>query len=97
MIITVDNIFSNDTTLQHFKNYLRETNKSIIGDGCLHVRCVAPILILSVTDGLKDLHDLVAMVRSVMRFVKSSPTRLDKFKVAMRAIGIECKKAIYFL
>lgn len=96
MTITVDNDYSNDAALGHIKNYLREANKSIMGNECLHIRCDAHILNLIMVNGLKDLLDLVASIRTALRFVRSLPARLDKFNVALRVVGIEYKKGSYF-
>ncbi|XP_040998157.1 uncharacterized protein LOC121244200 [Juglans microcarpa x Juglans regia] len=44
----------------------------------------AHILNLIVTEGLKDVDDSVARVRLAMKFVRSSPSRLEKFKIAAK-------------
>ena len=49
----------------------------------LHLRCCAHILNLIVSDGLKDLHESVVAIRNVVKYVKSSPSRLDGFKRAV--------------
>lgn len=61
-----------------------------MGGEVLHVRCCAPILSLIVTDGLKDIRESVARVRSVVRFVRSSSARLKKFKtlLVLRAFNV---------
>ncbi|KAK0572818.1 hypothetical protein LWI29_037735 [Acer saccharum] len=38
---------------------------------------------LNSCDELKDLHDSIAAIRNAVKFVKSSPSRLDKFKKAV--------------
>lgn len=44
------------------------------------MRCCAYILNLAVGDGLKDLNDSIIKIHDAM-YVKTSPARLDKFKV----------------
>lgn len=63
VIVTVDNISSNDAIFGHIKNNLRETNKSIMDGEYLHVRFGAHILNLIVINDLKDFDDLVASVK----------------------------------
>ncbi|XP_042961513.1 zinc finger BED domain-containing protein RICESLEEPER 2-like [Carya illinoinensis] len=90
----VDNASSNDTALGYLKTFLREANKTILGGEYLHVRCAAHILNLIVSDGMKNLHDSIAWVRTAVRWVRSSPARLEKFKVVARSAGITSKKGL---
>ncbi|XP_042988849.1 zinc finger BED domain-containing protein RICESLEEPER 2-like [Carya illinoinensis] len=41
---------------------------------------------------MKNLNDFIARVRTAIRWVRSSPTRLEKFKVDARSAGITSKK-----
>lgn len=94
IVTTVDNASSNYATLGQLNNYIREVNKSIMGTECLFVRCVTYIPSLIVTDSLKDVDDLVARIKNVMRFVISLPAKLENFKVTMRTAYIECKNGL---
>ncbi|KAG2673861.1 hypothetical protein I3760_13G109300 [Carya illinoinensis] len=96
LTVTVDNASSNDVPLGYLKTYLREANKTVLGGDCLHVKGAIHILNLIVTDGLKEIDDLVARVRMAVRFVRSSPVRLEKFKVVARNAGITSKKGLCF-
>jgi len=42
-------------------------------------------------DGLKDLDPLIVKVRPTVKFVRSSPARLEKFKACAQEENIECK------
>ena len=44
------------------------------------MRCAAHILNLVVRDGLKDVSVSVLKVRAAVKYVRSSPSRLQKFK-----------------
>lgn len=92
--ITVDNASSNDTAHEYLKNMVRKDNKSILSGDILHILCAAHIVDLIVTNSLKDVYKLVARVRSVVRFVRSSLARLEKFNVFVCVVGIECKKML---
>ena len=92
--VSVDNASSNDVALGYLKNYLKDANKTFLGGEYLHVRCAAHILNLIVTEGLKDVDDSVARIRMAVKWVRSSPSRLEKFKVAAKAAGITSKKGL---
>ena len=46
----------------------------------MHVRCCAHILNLIVMEGLKEVNTSILKVRNAVKYAKSSPSRLDKFK-----------------
>lgn len=58
------------------------------------MRCVAHILNLVVKDGLKDLDPSIVKVRAAVRFVRSSPARLQKFKACVKEENIESKSLV---
>ena len=53
------------------------------------------ILNLIVQDGLKDLNELIVKVCNVVRYVKSSPSRYDKFKAWVEKVKIANKGCVY--
>ncbi|WOL00100.1 zinc finger BED domain-containing protein RICESLEEPER 2-like [Canna indica] len=46
----------------------------------MHVRCIAHIFNLVVREGLNDVKTSVTKIRNVVKYVRSSPARLKKFK-----------------
>ncbi|XP_055961671.1 zinc finger BED domain-containing protein RICESLEEPER 2-like [Mercurialis annua] len=60
----------------------------------LHMRCIAHILNLVVSDGLKDVNESVKKVRDCVRYIRNSPARLKKFKEAAEFVGVETKKGL---
>ena len=79
--ITVDNASSNDVAIRFLKRRFREKENGLILDGkFLHMRCCAHIVNLIVTEGLKEKHDSIASIRHAVRYVRSSPARLKRFK-----------------
>ncbi|KAK2655150.1 hypothetical protein Ddye_008202 [Dipteronia dyeriana] len=81
--ITIDNASANDVAII---KYVKKELSNWVADGIIlegeffHVRCCAHILNLIVTEGLKDIHESIISIRNVMRYVRSSPSRLHKFK-----------------
>jgi hypothetical protein len=78
--ITVDNDTFNDVALEYVK--MRTGNKLgvVLESQFMHMRCCAHILNLIVTEDLKEVEDFIVRVRSAVKYVKSSPSRFEKFK-----------------
>ncbi|CAN6374533.1 unnamed protein product [Urochloa humidicola] len=89
--ITVDNASSNNGAIKYMRKVLNESNCSIAEGQYLHMRCVAHIINLIVTEGLKEIDVSVARVRAAVKFVKSSPTRLSKFKKCAELAKVDSK------
>ncbi|KAK2643063.1 hypothetical protein Ddye_024826 [Dipteronia dyeriana] len=75
--ITVDNAIANTIAIGYV---IRKLN-SWQDDGA----------VLGGNDGLKDLHDSIVAIRNAVKYVKSSPSRLDRFKKAIAHEKIETK------
>ena len=92
--ITVDNASSNDTAIIHLKRRLRGWNGLVCDGDFIHVRCSAHILNLVVNEGLKDLHPSISSIREVVRYVRSSPSRLQRFKTFVQEEKISSKSSV---
>ncbi|CAN0876310.1 Putative AC transposase [Linum grandiflorum] len=77
--IMVDSASSNDTAIQCIKTLFEKQNTSICNGQFLHVRCVAHLINLVVSDGLEEISTSVKQISKVVRYVKQSPARLQKF------------------
>ncbi|XP_019150547.1 PREDICTED: zinc finger BED domain-containing protein RICESLEEPER 2-like [Ipomoea nil] len=78
--ITVDNASSNAVVVGYLKRKLNNLGTSILQGKYLHMRCIAHIINIIVTDGMKDMNESIAKVRGAIRYVRQSPSRLLKFK-----------------
>ncbi|XP_059441969.1 zinc finger BED domain-containing protein RICESLEEPER 1-like [Corylus avellana] len=92
--ITVDNATNNDAMLKFMIKRLKNKHYSILGCKFLHVQCAAHILNLVVTEGLKGLGACVSTIRNVVKFVRSSPARMAKFKSCIELEKITCTKMV---
>ncbi|CAN1338973.1 Zinc finger BED domain-containing protein RICESLEEPER 2 [Linum perenne] len=92
--ITVDNASSNDTAIQHIKSLFDNRNTSVCDGQFLHVRCVAHIINLVVSDGLGEISTSVRKIREAVRYVKQSPARLQKFYDFVAVEDRESKKSL---
>ncbi|KAK2653287.1 hypothetical protein Ddye_013143 [Dipteronia dyeriana] len=91
--ITIDNASSNSTTILYVKRKLTGCyiDGAILEGKYLHLRCCAHIVNLIVNDGLKEMHDSVVSIRNAVKFVKSSPSRFDRFKKCVEHEKIQNK------
>ena len=80
--VTVDNASSNDVAISYLKKRIKSTSGSgMVLDGQhMHVRCCAHVINLIVCEGLKEMHSSIGAIRNAVRWVRSSPSRLAKFK-----------------
>lgn len=58
------------------------------------MRCIAHIIKLVVTDGLKDVDESMERVRNVVKFFRSFPSRLNKFKECVNYKRIESNSSL---
>ena len=58
------------------------------------MRCIAYIINLVVTNGLKEVNISVDHIRTAIKFVRHSPSRLKRFKECVQREKIESKKLL---
>uniref|UniRef100_A0A803N8F3 Uncharacterized protein n=1 Tax=Chenopodium quinoa TaxID=63459 RepID=A0A803N8F3_CHEQI len=73
--ITVDNASSNDTAIGYMRRKINGWKAGVLKGQFLHMRCVAHIVNLVVSNGLKIVNESVNRVRQAVRFIKQSPSR----------------------
>ncbi|XP_055961833.1 zinc finger BED domain-containing protein RICESLEEPER 1-like [Mercurialis annua] len=92
--VTMDNASSNDVAVSVFKKKMMSWGTGVAKGKYLHMRCIAHILNLVVSDGLKDVNVCIKKVRECVRYIRNSPARLKKFKEAADFVGVETKKGL---
>ena len=92
--VTVDNASSNDVAISYLKKKFNQVGTSILQGKYLHMRCIAHIINLVVSDGLKEHNDSIARVRGVVKYVRQSPSRLQKFKECVDIEKIQSKSLL---
>lgn len=55
------------------------------------MRCIVHIINLIMIDGLKDINDIIAIVKVTERYVRQFPSKLTKFKECVVSIGVDSK------
>jgi len=93
--VIVDNASSNNTACTALiDDFKRHGHFLFSGGEFLHVRCIAHILNLIVWDGLKVVGKSVKRVRAAVRFIRQSPSRLQRFQECVIAEKIENKASL---
>lgn len=95
LTVTVDNASSNDVGVQYIRRRLQRWKDGAVLDGkFVHMRCAAHILNLTVREGLKENDCSISRIRNAVRFVRSSPARLQKFRSCVKQEQIESKRQL---
>ncbi|CAH1424814.1 unnamed protein product [Lactuca virosa] len=58
------------------------------------MRCCAHILSLVIKEGFNDVDTSIARIRSTMKYVRSSPARLQRFKGCVEKMKIKSKSLV---
>ncbi|KAF7113208.1 hypothetical protein RHSIM_RhsimUnG0150000 [Rhododendron simsii] len=92
--MTVDNASSNATAIEYLKRKTLDWKRTVLGHEYMHMRCCAHILNLIVVEGLKDMSESILRVRDVVRYVRSSPQRMETFKKCVEKEKIKSKQTV---
>nr|XP_048321191.1 zinc finger BED domain-containing protein RICESLEEPER 2-like [Ziziphus jujuba var. spinosa] len=93
--ITVDNASANNVAIEYIKRKLNNWKGCVLDGDHLHMRCCAHIVNLIVSEGLREAHDSIASIRNAVRYVRSSPARLQKFKEYAAQEKIESNSLVF--
>ncbi|XP_024035554.1 zinc finger BED domain-containing protein RICESLEEPER 2-like [Citrus sinensis] len=83
--ITVDNTSVNKVAITYVKKKLANwsVNSMVLNGLYMHVRCSAHIINLIVQYGFEEVNHSIASIHNVVKYVRSSPARLQKFKICV--------------
>ncbi|XP_022894049.1 zinc finger BED domain-containing protein RICESLEEPER 2-like [Olea europaea var. sylvestris] len=93
--ITVDNANTNDAAIVYVKNKLKNRKPDdtmILGSSYLHVRCTSHIINLIVKEGLKEFNPSIDSIHNAVKYFRSSPSWLTKFKCCIEREKIASTK-----
>ncbi|XP_076895205.1 zinc finger BED domain-containing protein RICESLEEPER 2-like [Bidens hawaiensis] len=80
LTISVDNASANDNAIYFLKIIYANNHISLLHRKWIHIRCAAHILNLVVQDGMKNVDESIENIRYVVKWVKKSGARIEKFK-----------------
>lgn len=89
--ITVDNVTANDVVVSILKRWVNGWEGSVLNGDYIHVRCCAHILNLIISDGLKELHHSISLIRVVVQYIRLSIARVDKLSACVAKEKIDFK------
>jgi hypothetical protein len=92
--IIVDNALANKLGINYIKKRLKDKNYIVLEAEYLHMRCAAHILNLVVHESLDELGDCIDNIRNTVKYEKSSPFRMAKFKSCIKWENITCTKMV---
>ncbi|XP_050222128.1 zinc finger BED domain-containing protein RICESLEEPER 2-like [Mercurialis annua] len=92
--VTLDNAENNTTAMGFFIKKMLTWGSTHVRCKYAHMRCIAHILNLVVSDGLKESGSSFQKVRGAVRYIKNSPLGLSKFKECKKSLDFECKRSL---
>ncbi|XP_055961063.1 zinc finger BED domain-containing protein RICESLEEPER 2-like [Mercurialis annua] len=92
--VTLDNAENNSTAMGFFMRKMLSWGTTTVRCKYAHMRCIAHILNLVVSDGLKESGTSFERVRGAVRYIKNSPLRLSKFKECKKSLDFQCKRSL---
>ncbi|KAF7139229.1 hypothetical protein RHSIM_Rhsim07G0226600 [Rhododendron simsii] len=91
LTITVDNASSNSLLIAYLERKTKDRKTAILNHEFLHVRCSAHILNLIVREGLQEIDVPIGRVQNIVRYVRSSPSKMAEFWSCVEKEGITCR------
>ncbi|KAF7142405.1 hypothetical protein RHSIM_Rhsim05G0198800 [Rhododendron simsii] len=91
---TAYNASSNAMTIEYLKRKTMDWKRTVLEHEYIHMRFCAHILNLIVVEGLKDTSESILRIRDVVRYVRSSPQRMETFNKCVEKEKIKSKQTV---
>ncbi|XP_050211323.1 zinc finger BED domain-containing protein RICESLEEPER 2-like [Mercurialis annua] len=92
--VTMDNAGNNNTAIAAFKKKMISWGTDVSKCQYLHMRCIAHVINLVVSDGLKEMNASVKKIRDCIRYIRNSPSRLKQFNDLAHEAKLGTKKSL---
>ncbi|KAL5547632.1 hypothetical protein UlMin_002863 [Ulmus minor] len=89
LTIIVDNATATSLAVAFVRKTVCGWKSGVLDGEHMHMRCCAHIVNLIVSDGLKELGESISVIRNAMRYIRSYPARLQKFKLCTQKAKIK--------
>ncbi|XP_078156107.1 zinc finger BED domain-containing protein RICESLEEPER 2-like [Carex rostrata] len=93
--IVLDNCTTNDAVVREMLYILKPKNVLPVDGELFHVRCGAHILNIIVQDGLEALRDVIRNIRETVKYIRHSPSRIERFEKVLRQVRAPQTKLFY--
>ncbi|KAL4201255.1 hypothetical protein AMTRI_Chr02g215140 [Amborella trichopoda] len=90
--ITLDNASYNDVVASSLVSQLSRKSALLLNGKMFHMRCCAHILNLIVQDGVGKIKTIIDKIREIIKFIRGSQGRQERFNERIQVIRIESKK-----
>lgn len=91
LTVTVDNAKANDVMIRYLHNMMSYWDNHVLNGDYVHMRCCTHVLNLIVKE---DKQGSISKIRHAVKWVKSSPSRLEKFMICASDEKIPYKGAV---
>ena len=93
LTISVDNASANKVVIDYIRGKMAGWKYPPVFEGkYIHVKCFAHVVNIIVKAGISIMDKSCAAIRNAVKYIKSSSTRLDVFKVCMQKETLEGKQ-----
>ncbi|XP_050222660.1 zinc finger BED domain-containing protein RICESLEEPER 2-like [Mercurialis annua] len=90
----MDNAGNNNTAIAAFKKKMISWGTDVSKCQFLHMRCIAHVIDLVVSDGLKEMNTFVKKIRDCIRYIRNTPSRLKQFNDLAKDAKLGTKKSL---
>uniref|UniRef100_A0A8I6XTA3 AC transposase n=1 Tax=Hordeum vulgare subsp. vulgare TaxID=112509 RepID=A0A8I6XTA3_HORVV len=90
--VTLDNASNNGAMMKLLRKHLLLKNMLVGGGKLFHQRCASHVINLICQAGLNFLGPVINLIRGSVKYIRSSPSRKEKFQEIIQQHGVQCRK-----